>query len=62
MAIIDEYEVMVGSPADIQLELNQWKHEYEIEVLGGPILTSATDDDIIVLVKRTPLTKRKISD
>lgn len=62
MAIIDEYEMMVGSPADIQMDLNQWKHQYEIEVLGGPILTSATDDDIMLLVKRTPLTKRKMSN
>jgi hypothetical protein len=34
-----EYKILEGYPSDVQKKLNQWKHEYKIEVLGFSAFT-----------------------
>ena len=48
---MSEYICLVDTSSEIQKKLNQWRHDYSIEILGYAI----TDNNVSVLLKRTKL-------
>ena len=45
-----EYKILTGSASDVQMKLNQWKHQFDIDILG----ISATDNLTTILLIRHP--------
>lgn len=47
---MEEYIIVSDSPSGVQKKLNQWRHEYDIEVIA---MTSPTVLEVCILLKRT---------
>lgn len=45
-----DYLIEYGFVKDVQKKLNQWKHDYELEILS---FNSNNVDTCIILIKRT---------
>ncbi len=50
---MEEYILQTNSTKQWQMQLNQWRHDYTIEVLSMVHVTSHLDS-ITILIKRTP--------
>ena len=48
-----EYKLVIGSPIECQKWLNQWKHEFELEILGFQHYKEGTQDKVAILLLRT---------
>ena len=46
-----EYKVLINSATDIQKTLNQWRHQFDLEILQMCI---DKDEWLVVLLKRRP--------
>ena len=46
----EEYIIEYRTPKDWQKVLNQWKHEYTIEILSSIL---SDEDNLLLIVKRT---------
>lgn len=46
-----EYKIIRGQDKDIQMQLNTWRHQYEIEVLSAVPWTAG---HTYLVVRRTP--------
>jgi hypothetical protein len=51
-----EYKIIAGSPKNCQMKLNQWKHDYKLEILQ----MSANEKITVILLTRTPKEKTKV--
>lgn len=46
-----EYKIIHGTDADVQMKLNQWRHEYDIQILGFQV-SPASVTYVTILLSR----------
>ncbi len=49
---MEEYVILVESPMDIQKKLNQWRHEYRLNILGFA-QSDRNDNKLAIILTRT---------
>lgn len=49
-----EYKILEGAASDVQKILNQWRHQYSINVLGISTIKAEYTCHVTVLLTRTP--------
>ena len=43
-----EFRILSGAPSDIQMKLNQWRHQFFIEILS----MTSSETNLVVLFRR----------
>ena len=47
-----EYKIITGTAPDCQKWLNQWKHEFDLELIQMCVDKACNDDITILLIRR----------
>lgn len=51
---MEEYKLETASTSEWQTKLNQWRHNYHIEVLSMVHCAHSDNNHVTMLIKRTP--------
>jgi len=54
---MDEYRIIDNTPPEAQKKLNQWRHDYDIDIISMSSVAGMMGCTIQILIKRTPKKK-----